>query len=294
MKEKLSALMRPSRDIWHNHRDSQKQRVLRRAIVPPTLEMSGMNSTPEQTSLVPEKGTKGKLLIVDDETAIRWALRKTLQHMNFEIAEAETGEQAIALVRTVRFDAVLLDIGMPGMNGIETCKKIRSLMPLLGIVMLTVKNTEEDKIQALDAGADDYITKPFHLGELAARLRALVRRAHASQTDDAAPIRIGEIELDPARRLVKRAGTPIHLTPKEFELLNFLMAHAGLPLTHARILAAVWGPEYGSEVDYLRTFVRQLRKKLGDDASAPKYLVTDSQIGYRFRAEADLATGDRG
>jgi two-component system, OmpR family, KDP operon response regulator KdpE len=252
-----------------------------------------MNATPEQTSLMPEKGTKGKLLIVDDETAIRWALRKTLQHMNFEIAEAETGEQAIALVRTVRFDAVLLDIGMPGMNGIETCRKIRTLMPLLGIVMLTVKNTEEDKIQALDAGADDYITKPFHLGELAARLRAAVRRAHASQTDDAAPIRIGEIELDPARRLVKRAGAPIHLTPKEYELLQFLMAHAGLPLTHARILAAVWGPEYGGELEYLRTFVRQLRKKLGDDASAPKYLVTDSQIGYRFRAEADLAAGVR-
>ena len=145
-----------------------------------------MSSTPEQTPPGPENGIKGKLLIVDDETAIRWALRKTLQRMNFEIVEAETGEQAIALVRTVRFDAVLLDIGMPGMNGIEACRRIRQLMPLLGIVMLTVRNTEEDKIQALDAGADDYITKPFHLGELAARLRAAVRRAHASQADDAA------------------------------------------------------------------------------------------------------------
>ena len=252
-----------------------------------------MSSISEQMPPVPENGIRGKLLIVDDETAIRWALRKTLQRMNFEIVEAETGEQAIALVRTVRFDAVLLDIGMPGMNGIDACRRIRQLMPLLGIVMLTVKNTEEDKIQALDAGADDYITKPFHLGELAARLRAAVRRAHASQADDATPIRIGDIELDPARRLVKRAGIEIHLTPKEFEMLHFLMSHAGLPLTHARILAAVWGPEYGGELEYLRTFVRQLRKKLGDDASAPKYLVTDSQIGYRFRAEADLATGGR-
>ncbi len=252
-----------------------------------------MSSISEQMPPVPENGIRGKLLIVDDETAIRWALRKTLQRMNFEIVEAETGEQAIALVRTVRFDAVLLDIGMPGMNGIEACRKIRQLMPLLGIVMLTVKNTEEDKIQALDAGADDYITKPFHLGELAARLRAAVRRAHASQADDATPIRIGDIELDPARRLVKRAGIEIHLTPKEFEMLHFLMSHAGLPLTHARILAAVWGPEYGGELEYLRTFVRQLRKKLGDDASAPKYLVTDAQIGYRFRAEPDLAAGGR-
>jgi two-component system KDP operon response regulator KdpE len=250
-----------------------------------------MSSTPNQISARTENGLKGKLLIVDDETSIRWALRKTLQGMNFEIVEAETGEQAVALVRTIRFDAVLLDIGMPGMNGIEACRKIRQLMPLLGIVMLTVRNTEEDKIQALDAGADDYITKPFHLGELAARLRSAVRRSHASQADDAAAITIGEIELDPARRVVKRAGTAIHLTPKEFELLHFLMSHAGLPLTHTRILAAVWGPEYGRELEYLRTFVRQLRKKLGDDAASPKYLLTDSQVGYRFRAEADLQAG---
>jgi len=246
-----------------------------------------------QPSAPPENGVKAKILIVDDETAIRWALRKTLQGMNFEIDEAETGEQAIALARTVRFDAVLLDISMPGMNGMETCRALRRLMPLLGIVMLTVRNTEDAKIQALDAGADDFITKPFHVGELAARLRAVVRRAYASQTDEAAAIRIGEIELDPARRLVKIAGTLIHLTHKEFELLHFLMSHAGLPLTHARILAAVWGPEYGGELEYLRTFVRQLRKKLGDDASAPKYLFTDSQVGYRFRAEADLVSGGR-
>jgi two-component system KDP operon response regulator KdpE len=230
---------------------------------------------------------------VDDETAIRWALRKTLQRMNFEIVEAETGEEAIALVRTIRFDAVLLDIGMPGMNGIEACRRIRKLMPLLGIVMLTVKNTEDDKIQSLDAGADDYVTKPFHVGELAARLRAAVRRSHAAETDDAAAIRIGDVELDPARRLVTRAGTPIHLTPKEFELLHFLMLHAGLPLAHARILAAVWGPEYGGELEYLRTFIRQLRKKLGDNAASPRYLVTDSQVGYRFRTETGPVAGGR-
>ena len=237
-------------------------------------------------------GIKGKLLIVDDESAIRWALRKTLRGMNFEIGEAETGEQAIALVRTIRFDAVLLDIAMPGMNGIEACKRIRKLMPLLGIVMLTVRNTEEDKIEALDAGADDYVTKPFHVRELAARLRAVVRRVHASQADDAAAIRIGEIELDPARRWVKRAGTAIHLTPKEFELLYFLMSHAGLPLTHSRILKSVWGPEYGSELEYLRTFVRQLRKKLKDDPAKPAYLLTDSHIGYRF-AEAKPEPAER-
>src|SRR5664279_2970104 len=183
-----------------------------------------MSSKSEQSLEEPEKAITGKLLIVDDEPAIRWALRKTLQGMNFEIVEAENGEQAIALVRTVRFDAVLLDISMPGMNGIEACRRIRKLVTLLGIVMLTVKNTEDDKIQALDAGADDYITKPFHLGELAARLRAAVRRAHASKSDEAALITIGDVELDPARRVVKRAGTAIHVTPKEFDLLHFLMS----------------------------------------------------------------------
>jgi two-component system KDP operon response regulator KdpE len=159
--------------------------------------------------------------------------------------------------------------------------------------MLTVKNGEDDKIQALDAGADDYITKPFHVRELAARIRSAIRRANASQTDDGAAIVVGEIELDPARRVVKRSGAPIHLTPKEFELLHFLMSHSGRPLTHARILAAVWGPEYGGELEYLRTFVRQLRKKLGDDAVSPKYLVTDSRIGYRFTADTDFVAGGR-
>jgi two-component system KDP operon response regulator KdpE len=240
-----------------------------------------MNATCEQV--------KGKLLIVDDETAIRWALKKTLQNPNLEIVEAESGEQAIALVRTVRFDVVLLDIGMPGMNGFDTCKRIRELAPLVGIVMLTVKDTEEDMIQALDAGADDYVTKPFNIRELAARLRAAVRRVRSSQPDAGASIGIGEIELDPERRMVKRSGTVIHLTPKEFELLHFLMSHAGRPLTHARILSAVWGPEYGGELEYLRTFVRQLRKKLGDDALSPRYLITDPRVGYRFRAELEMA-----
>jgi two-component system KDP operon response regulator KdpE len=178
---------------------------------------------------------------------------------------------------------------MPGMNGIEACKKLRKLMPLLGIVMLTVRNAEEDKIEALDAGADDYITKPFNVRELAARLRAIVRRSNASRVDDAAPIRIGDLELDPVRRLVKRAGAEVRLTPKEFEMLRLLMSHAGLPLTHARILKAVWGPDYGGELEYLRTFVRQLRKKLGDDAASPKYIVTEPQIGYRFAAGVNLA-----
>jgi two-component system KDP operon response regulator KdpE len=140
-------------------------------------------------------------------------------------------------------------------------------------------------VAALDAGADDYITKPFNIRELAARIRAAVRRSSASQADPDAVIRIGSVELDPPRRLVRKGGGPIHLTPKEFDLLHFLMARAGLPITHVRLLHAVWGPEYGGELEYLRTFVRQLRKKLEDDPAEPSYLLTDSHIGYRF-AEA--------
>jgi two-component system, OmpR family, KDP operon response regulator KdpE len=227
----------------------------------------------------------GKVLIVDDERAIRRALHNTLQGMGFDVDDASSGEEAMGLVRKAEYDVVLLDINMPGIGGIRACREIRKSLPLLGILMLTVRDREEDKVTALDAGADDYITKPFNIRELAARIRAAVRRSSASHVDPDAAICIGNIELDPARRLVRKAGEPVHLTPKEFDLLRYLMAHAGLPITHARLLHAVWGPEYGGELEYLRTFVRQLRKKLEDHPGEPAYLLTDSHIGYRF-AEA--------
>jgi two-component system KDP operon response regulator KdpE len=140
----------------------------------------------------------------------------------------------------------------------------------------------------LEAGADDYVTKPFHIRELTARVRAAVRRAQTLDDKTNAIISIGDVDLDPARREVHKTGNFIRLTPKEFDLLHYLMAHAGLPITHGRLLNAVWGPEYGDEVEYLRTFIRQLRKKIEDDPGNPKYLLTDIQIGYRFR-ESDLA-----
>jgi len=205
--------------------------------------------------------------------------------MGFVVDEAETGEAALQLAGEASYDAVLLDINMPGMGGIRACRELRKSLPRLGILMLTVRDSEEDKVAALDAGADDYVTKPFKMRELAARVRAAVRRSSAAKVDPEAPIRIGEIELDPARRLVRKGGEPVHLTPKEFDLLRYLMTHAGLPMTHVRLLRAVWGPEYGGELEYLRTFVRQLRKKLEDDAADPAYLLTDSHVGYRF-AEA--------
>jgi two-component system KDP operon response regulator KdpE len=205
--------------------------------------------------------------------------------MGFAVDDASTGEEALRLVGESAYDVVLLDINMPGMGGMRTCREIRKSLPHLGILMLTVRDSEDDKVAALDAGADDYITKPFKVRELAARVRAAVRRSSAFRVDPEAAIRIGNIEIDPARRLVRKGGEPVHLTPKEFDLLHFLMAHAGLPMTHVRLLRAVWGPEYGGELEYLRTFVRQLRKKLEDDAAEPVYLLTDSHIGYRF-AEA--------
>jgi len=226
---------------------------------------------------------RGKVLIVDDEPAIRRALRNTFGTLGFDIAEAATGEQALPLLHSDGFDAVLLDINMPGMGGIEACREIRRQFPQLAVLMLTVRDSEDDKVDALEAGADDYVTKPFPVRELVARVRAAVRRSHLASGNGNAVITIGEITLDPARRLVKKSGQTVHLTRKEFDLLHYLMKHAGLPVMHARLLNAVWGPEYGSELEYLRTFVRQLRKKLEDDAAHPTYLLTDSHIGYRFR-----------
>ncbi len=223
----------------------------------------------------------GNVLIVDDERSIRLSLRTILANFGFDIVEAARGEEALALVRTAQFDAVLLDINMQGMGGVEVCKMIRKVSPRLPIIMLTVQGSEDRKVEALDSGADDYITKPFQLRELTARLRAAVRRNKALE-DTESPIMIGEVMIDPSRHLVEKRGQAIHLTPKQFELLHFLMVHAGKPIPHARLLRSVWGPEYGNELEYLRTFIRQIRMKIEDEPGNPKYLQTDSHIGYRF------------
>jgi two-component system KDP operon response regulator KdpE len=232
----------------------------------------------------------GVILVVDDEMSIRRALHTTLEKLGFKVVEAARGEEALSLVRTNPFDAVLLDINMPGMNGIETCKSMRRLFPRIPILMLTVRDSEDDKVEALDAGADDYITKPFQLRELTARIRAAMRwtRAAAPSPDEAAAVlRVGDIELDPVRRTVKKASRPVHLTPKEFELTHQLMSYAGRPIPHSRLLNSVWGPEYGGELEYLRTFMHQLRRKLEDDPANPQYLLTDAHVGYRFVEKLD-------
>lgn len=225
---------------------------------------------------------QGKLLIVEDDAALRRSLRTTLGVLGFDIAEASNGEDALVLLRTIDCEAVLLDINMPGIGGIETCRRIRRIFTRLPIVMLTVRDDEDDKVEALEVGADDYVTKPFQIRELTARIRASIRRFRAPETPAELPISLGEIALDPVRRRVERSGVEIHLTPREFDALHFLMTHAGRPVTHARLLAALRGPGFGNERAYLRVLIGQLRKKLEDDAANPTYLLTDSYIGYRF------------
>jgi two-component system KDP operon response regulator KdpE len=227
--------------------------------------------------------SQGTILIVDDDASVRHALHVTLRTLGFRISEVSGGEEALALACAFPYDVVLLDMNMPGMDGLETCRRLRRLFPQIAIVILSVRDSEEDKVNALEAGADDYVTKPFHIRELTARIRAGVRRSQALEDKAKTPIRISDIELDPVRRQICRAGNLIRLTPKEFDLLHYLMAHAGTPITHVRLLRAIWGPDYGDEVEYLRTFIHQLRKKIEDDPSAPEYLLTDNQIGYRFR-----------
>ncbi len=223
-----------------------------------------------------------RILLVDDEAAIRRALRTTLQEFGFTTVEASRGEEALQLAKSQPFDVVLLDLNMPGIGGIKTLERLRAAYPRLPILILTVRDEEHDKVEALERGADDYITKPFSMRECVARIRTAVRRARAPERPDNAPLEVGDIRLLPDRRAVYKSGRPIHLTPKEYDILLYLMTNAGRAVTHGKLLTTVWGADYRQEVDYLRTFVRQLRKKIEEDPSNPRYLLTDAYVGYRF------------
>jgi two-component system KDP operon response regulator KdpE len=195
------------------------------------------------------------------------------------------------MLRAGGFDVVLLDVNMPGIGGIETLRRIRTFAPRLPILMLTVRDAEAEKVEALELGADDYVTKPFSTRELVARIRTAVRRVQAPARAEDAPIEIGEICLEPMKRTVTKRGQPVHLTRKEFDILHCLMSRAGQVVTYARLLTAVWGADCREEVEYLRTFVRQLRKKIEDDPSNPLYLLTDVYVGYRF-TDAQMFSGE--
>jgi two-component system, OmpR family, KDP operon response regulator KdpE len=228
-----------------------------------------------------------RVLVVDDEAALRKVIRASLAASGFSVEEAGTGKDALSLVQHRPFDLVLLDVNMPGMSGIEACRQIRELAPRTGIVMVTVRDAEEDKVRALEAGADDYVTKPFQFRELVARLRAVLRRTHSSGVPEAKILEAGALKMDLDRRLLMKRGEEIRLSPKEFDLLSFMMRNQGAPLTHVNLLRAVWGIDYGGELEYLRTYVRMLRKKIEDDPARPQYILTDPWVGYRFRNPTD-------
>src|SRR5580658_7807600 len=222
------------------------------------------------------------VLIVDDEPALRKVLRTSLTAGGFTVEEARSGEEALGVAQHKAFDLVLLDINMPGIGGVEACRRLRELTPRAGIVMVTVRDLEDDKVHALEAGADDYITKPFHLRELIARLRAVLRRIRSLDRRESTVLQAGSLALDLRRRILWRGSKQVHLSPKEFELLAFMMQNHGAPLTHVKLLRSVWGPEYGNELEYLRSYVRMLRKKIEDDPAMPAYIVTEPWVGYRF------------
>jgi two-component system KDP operon response regulator KdpE len=221
-------------------------------------------------------------LVVDDESAFRRVLRTSLATSGFAIEEARSGEEAVAILARSAFDLVLLDVNMPGIGGVEACREIRARMPKIGIVMVTVQDGESEMVKALEAGADDYITKPIRLRELVARLRAVLRRLRIDDASEPTLLQAGDLELDINRHALYRQGEIVHLTPTEFELLALLMRNQGAPVTHAKLLRSVWGPEYGTELDYLRSFVKTLRQKVEEDPAKPKYIVTEPWVGYRF------------
>jgi two-component system KDP operon response regulator KdpE len=225
--------------------------------------------------------SSGRILVVDDEPQIRRVLRATLTGHGYEFYEARTGEEALEAIRANRFDLILLDVNMPGMGGLEACRAIRSGSEV-SIIMLTVRDSEQDKVAALDAGADDYITKPFSTPELLARIRAALRRMPTSAEGGAQSVHLDDIEINMATRRVISNGRETRLTPKEFGLLQYLLANPNVPIPHGRLLQAVWGPDYGDQVEYLRVFMNQLRKKIEPNPAQPRYLLTEPWVGYRF------------
>jgi two-component system, OmpR family, KDP operon response regulator KdpE len=227
------------------------------------------------------------VLVVDDEASLRKALRASLSVSGFLVEEARNGDEALEALHARVFELVLLDINMPGLSGIDTCRRIRGFSPHTGIVMVTVRDFEEDKVRALEAGADDYVTKPFRLRELIARLHAVLRRTRAFENAGPSILTAGELEVDIPKRRLTRRGEEIHLSPTEFDLLVFLMKNVGAPLTHAKLLRSVWGPEYGNELEYLRSYIRMLRKKIERNPASPEYILTEPWVGYRFRNPSD-------
>jgi two-component system KDP operon response regulator KdpE len=223
----------------------------------------------------------GRILIVDDDPQIRRVLKIALSAEGYEVADARSGEEAELRIRESRYDLMLLDMNMPGMGGLETCRSVRSHSEI-AIIMLTVRNSEEDKVTALDAGADDFIAKPFSTPELLARIRAALRRAPMAPETGAQQVTLGKARIDFQTRTVTVEGSEVRLTPKEFDLLRYLFTHPNRAIPHRELLQAVWGPDYGDQVEYLRVFIKQLRRKIEPTPEEPIYLLTEPWVGYRL------------
>jgi two-component system KDP operon response regulator KdpE len=228
----------------------------------------------------------GRILVIDDEPQIRRIMRATLTGAGYEVDDAKSGEEGVEKLRAFRPDLVLLDINMPGMGGFATCKEIRADSNV-AIIMLTVRDSESDKVRALDAGADDFITKPFSTPELLARIRAALRRVPAAQSPG--KLRVGRLVIDFAGRTVSSGGATTHLTPKELDLLRYLIQRANEAVPRRELLQAVWGPDYGDQADYLRVFIKNLRKKIEPNPEEPEYIITEPWMGYRFNGTPEPA-----
>jgi|ERR1051325_152371 two-component system KDP operon response regulator KdpE len=222
-----------------------------------------------------------RILVVDDEQEITLVLRSGLSKHGFDVRVAGEGEAALELFRAWTPDLVITDLSMPNMNGLKLCQRIRETSQA-PIIILSVKGDEATKIEALDAGADDYVTKPFGMGELLARVRASLRRAPVA-SEEGAVLEVGDFRVDFERRLVEVSGNEIRLSPKEFDLLVFLIRNSGKVLTHRTLLAKIWGGDYTDQTEYLRVFIRHLRKKIESDPAKPRYILTDPWVGYRFQ-----------
>jgi two-component system, OmpR family, KDP operon response regulator KdpE len=221
-----------------------------------------------------------RILVVDDDPQIRRVLRATLASAEYIVDEARSGEEAVTALLRDKADLVLLDMNMPGIGGMETCRLIRTSSEV-PIIVLTVRSAEKDKVEALDAGADDYVTKPFGTPELMARIRAALRRMPPSDMEQQR-ISLRDVEIDFQMRQAKVRGRARRLTPKEFDLLRYFVSHPNKAIPHRELLQAVWGPDYGDELEYLRVFVNQLRKKMEVDPANPRHLLTEPWVGYRF------------
>jgi two-component system KDP operon response regulator KdpE len=224
------------------------------------------------------------ILVVDDESQITRVLRTSLSSHGYDIRVANDGETALEIMKDWTPDLVITDLAMPNMDGLELCRRLRTTTHV-PIIVLSVRGDERVKVKALDAGADDYVTKPFGMEELLARVRANLRRQRKDESESAAIVE-GDFRIDPEARSVLVKDRTVHLTPKEFELLLYLARHPGKVITHRALLGAVWGGESTEQVEYLRVFVRQLRKKLEPDSSSSRYIVTDPWVGYRFEPGA--------